>query len=762
MPLYPDAPGSMSYSAGLADMSPLGNLATDFFQGAENKRKYDVARTFKGGLPRDEAGNIDFNRAAEWLATRGDASQLVPLANVDLQRKFLGGALSDSSTAFPTGPQASAAPSGSYPERTAAVESGGNVAAKNPNSTAAGPHQFTDATWLENFDKAFPQAAGSPAENKLALRTATGPQAKAVQDRVMQTFTAGNEAALRAAGVPVNDTTRYGAHFFGAGDAPKVFKAPAETPLASIVQPETLAANPFLQGMTAGQARVWLAQKMPAGEGGASSFAAPEAPAAPAIPPHGIPQGSADGSPPAAAPVRVAGPAMAAASSPSAAPGPAAAPPPVEGAPQAAVSPQATPPAQQSGTMPAALRPLIPQKFSDPMQYVNFLRQKQASYEAAGLAGIKGADGAAKAYGAQADKIMDAIGKYYELTPEQKNAMASGGLNPLQFENAKVVGRVLAENSALTPEQKLYDQAKRQGFVGTELDFQAERERLKQEGKVSAENSALTPEQKNYRSDALPGESMAEYQARVAGLKSAAEPTPEMKNAAADRRPGESLAEYQSRVAGGKKYAEDEASRFGKKYDAISKAGQEASVELPQLQLAKSILNDPKFYSGPAEGLNLGYKRILATIDPTQADAAQPQEAFRKVVSNSILSQIRSLAGTGQIRVAEIRIMEKAAANQENTPAANRLLVDIATRLHQHALGLDEIARNYNGGRLDPGFDTVARKWTEAHPLFTPAELKDPRLIAPPIFNTPEEVKKAGLGKGAPFQTPDGRIKYVP
>jgi hypothetical protein len=173
---------------------------------------------------------------------------------------------------------------------------------------------------------------------------------------------------------------------------------------------------------------------------------------------------------------------------------------------------------------------------------------------------------------------------------------------------------------------------------------------------------------------------------------------------------------------------------------------------------------DPNFYSGPAEGINLTYKRILSSLDPTQANTAQPQEAFRKVVSNSILSQVRSLSGTGAgpIRVAEIRIMEKAAANPENTPAANRLLVEIATRLHQHALGLDELARNYNGGRLDAGFDTAAREYAKQHPFFTEAELKDPRRIAPPVFATPQQALASGLPKGTPIQLPDGHIGFIP
>lgn len=242
-----------------------------------------------------------------------------------------------------------------------------------------------------------------------------------------------------------------------------------------------------------------------------------------------------------------------------------------------------------------------------------------------------------------------------------------------------------------------------------------------------------------------------------AAMAKAGEATPEMKNAQASGVPNP--AEYERLTAQNK----DEVSRYGKRAEGIAKAGQEAAIELPQLDIAKTIMNDPSFYSGPLEGTVLTYKRLLGTLgaDP---NVANPQEAFRKIVSNSVLSQVKGLAaaGTGRIMLAEIKIMEKAAANPENTPATNRMLVELSSRLHQHALGLSDLANSYKGGRLDPGFDRAAREWTIAHPLFSKAEIADPRLIAPPIFKTPDDVKKAKLAPGTPFQTPDGRTKYIP
>lgn len=443
-------PGGASYAQGLMDFSPIGNLANDFYKGAENKRQYDTARTFSGGLPRDAAGNIDFNRAAEMLAVKGDASQLVPLANADLSRKFLTSAVSDSKTAFPTDPTAQG---GAQPVGDASEPRG--IRNNNPGN-------------IENGQFAARQPGYTGAESKGRFATFETPQAGiAAANNLLGVY--GQQGINTIAGVinrwappsDKNDTTSYANTV-----AAKIGLAPDE--------PIDLA-DPKM--------RAKLSRAMFVVENGRDVVGGAALAAKPAIPPTGVPKGSPDGVPPGPPPgatVRVAGPGAppaATAGQPQPPPNAAEAPPAAQPAPVAAAP--ISQPAPQGGAMPPALRAIIPPQFNDPMQYVNFLRQKQASYEAAGLAGIKGADGAAKAYGAQADKVMDQVGKFYELTGEQKNAAASGGLNPLQFENAKIVAKVAAENNASTPEQKLYTQAVDQGFKGTEMDFHAAREAIK-------------------------------------------------------------------------------------------------------------------------------------------------------------------------------------------------------------------------------------------------------------------------------------------
>jgi len=216
-----------------------------------------------------------------------------------------------------------------------------------------------------------------------------------------------------------------------------------------------------------------------------------------------------------------------------------------------------------------------------------------------------------------------------------------------------------------------------------------------------------------------------------------------------------------------KKFAEGRSGEQGtiwaKKGEAIGTSGAESAREIPKLQLAKQFMADPNFYSGPGEKHNEMYKSILASIDPSQANAALPQQAFKKVVSDSLTSSIKGLAqsGAGRVQLAEIRIMERAAANPSNNPAANRLLVELATRAHQQNVGIADLASQYKGGNLDPQFDEAMRAYIKQHPLVNPQELKDPARIAPPIFPSLAAAKAKGIHNSW-VESTDGKQFFIP
>lgn len=135
-----------------------------------------------------------------------------------------------------------------------ARESGGNLTAKNPRSTATGPYQFLEGTWNELARK-YPELGLTP----------DGRTDPAQNERAIRAFTAENARALESAGIPTDPGNLYAAHFLGAGGARTVLTQPDTVPVDSLLSPQVVAANPFLKGMTVGQFRAWAA-----GKGGAT------------------------------------------------------------------------------------------------------------------------------------------------------------------------------------------------------------------------------------------------------------------------------------------------------------------------------------------------------------------------------------------------------------------------------------------------------------------------------------------------------------
>lgn len=110
--------------------------------------------------------------------------------------------------------------SGGYLDRLRRQEnaSGSNTASPS-TSSALGRYQFTDDTWA-GVAKNHPELGLTP----------DGRTDPAQQERAIRAFTADNESVLKRNGVPVNDKTRYLAHFLGAGGAVTLWSTMLDTP----------------------------------------------------------------------------------------------------------------------------------------------------------------------------------------------------------------------------------------------------------------------------------------------------------------------------------------------------------------------------------------------------------------------------------------------------------------------------------------------------------------------------------------------------
>jgi hypothetical protein len=159
------------------------------------------------------------------------------------------------------------------------VESGGNPNAQNPNSSASGPGQFIDSTWLSMLRQHRPDITGSDAE-LLALKSDP-----TLSREMTGAYAADNQAILSKNGLPVTPGNTYLAHFAGPQGAVKVLQADPNASVGDVLRASVVRANPFLAGMTAQSLQDWASRKM-----GRSGPSPQPAPVSPATPLNAIPQ----------------------------------------------------------------------------------------------------------------------------------------------------------------------------------------------------------------------------------------------------------------------------------------------------------------------------------------------------------------------------------------------------------------------------------------------------------------------------------------
>lgn len=312
----------------------------------------------------------------------------------------------------------------------------------------------------------------------------------------------------------------------------------------------------------------------------------------------------------------------------------------------------------------------------------------------------------ATVYQQQFKSITDALVEMGKLTDQQKNALASGMRSPIEYEAAKAA-------------------------IGTE-----------------EKNREMTDAEKTLRANRAPLPS-------VAGVEPGGPDAP--------RTPME-----QARAT---KQMEADVPVYTKLNQGIQALANTAVEGMPMIQIAKSTINTPGFYSGIGSGANLAVKQVGAALG-LAPEAALSQEAFQKAMAafmlnqtNTLKAQATEMGGTSsRIFSQQVDSMTKASPSPANTIPGNRYLVEVYDRAVKRAVELADMANTYVGahGALDPQFETEMRRWQIEHPMFTPAEVKDPRIVAAPTAGSAAEVKALGLVSGDPFKDAhSGEIVWV-
>lgn len=140
-----------------------------------------------------------------------------------------------------------------YFEILARIESGNRPYIRATTSTASGLYQFVRATWI---------AEGG--EWGMSASQAFGGLKPSVEEQTARarTFTLKNARHLQQQGIPITAATLYAAHFFGAGTAAKVLKAPDRERADVLAGQAATASNPsILRNKTVGEFKAWLRRK---------------------------------------------------------------------------------------------------------------------------------------------------------------------------------------------------------------------------------------------------------------------------------------------------------------------------------------------------------------------------------------------------------------------------------------------------------------------------------------------------------------------
>lgn len=148
------------------------------------------------------------------------------------------------------------------------AESNGNPMAKNRLSSATGPGQFVNETWLEMIRADRPDLAKELGENEI-LQLRQDPR---LAREIIMRFAERNALFLRRRGLPVTAGTLYLAHFAGSAGAEAILSAPDDADAALVVasadrtgrttRDELVRANPFLAHFTVADLKNWAYCKM--------------------------------------------------------------------------------------------------------------------------------------------------------------------------------------------------------------------------------------------------------------------------------------------------------------------------------------------------------------------------------------------------------------------------------------------------------------------------------------------------------------------
>ena len=156
-----------------------------------------------------------------------------------------------------------AAAMGRFLDRLMLAESAGRDDARNPRSTAVGPFQFIESTFLEVARRHFAAETAGLAPAQILVQRTNRPFAR----RAAEAFTLDNAALLSKNGITTSFANLRLAFLVGPSAAVRLLKADATTPVISILGSAVVQANPFMAGMASRDLVAWSERNLAAADG---------------------------------------------------------------------------------------------------------------------------------------------------------------------------------------------------------------------------------------------------------------------------------------------------------------------------------------------------------------------------------------------------------------------------------------------------------------------------------------------------------------
>lgn len=148
------------------------------------------------------------------------------------------------------------------------------------------------------------------------------------------------------------------------------------------------------------------------------------------------------------------------------------------------------------------------------------------------------------------------------------------------------------------------------------------------------------------------------------------------------------------------KFNSQDADNYFKAAKSYQDSGTASIQNETQLKLAQNLVNDPRIIQGAWADPRLAVNTAMSALGSDSATATKTlNDALEKIRSGGILGDMRAkLEGLGQVRLAEIHLLDQATLAKNNTVGANRAIIDIALRVQQQQQKMAQITDMYDRG----------------------------------------------------------------